>query len=493
MLLHVDRDSAIPLHLQVRRSIRDLILRGELNPGQSLPSLRELAAAAGVNKLTMLKAVDGLKRAGWLDTVRGKGIFVSEHLPPDDARFDLDPAGDNHFFEGAPIGPAPEELADGIQETVDSARSPDVVSFGAIFPPSDIVPAGWVRMRQTAILKEMGPAALGYASTTGVERFTAAVRDWLAARGLTLAPDDEILVTGGAQQAIMLALQVLLRPGEQILIESPGYLGVISACRLLGIGMEPVSVDKSGLDADQLETRLKRGEFRLLFCVPDFQNPTGVTMTETRRRRVHELCRRYGVYILEDDPSGDLRFTGKAIPPIKALPDSGHVLYAGSFSKTVAPGLRVGYLVAQREVMVRLRRMKEASDICSPALSQLLLAEMLASGAYARHLRRARREYRRRKAAMLAALARYLPEGSRVTDPKGGMHLWAVLPERIDTMALLKRAREAQILFTPGALFFADRRGNNCLRLNFAANPPDRIEDGIARLGALIRQAERRH
>ncbi len=489
----VDRESSIPLHLQVRRGLRDAIVRGDFPPGQALPSLRTLAQQTGVNKLTMLKAVEGLKRIGLVEAVRGKGVFVCDPLPEVEERFDIEPAEKNRFYEGAAEGPEPEELADGIMETVDKGMRTDQISFAAAFPPAEFLPANHIRLRMAALLKEQQGAALAYSQTHGVPGLRESLCDWLTTRNLRISDHDQVLIVSGAQQAITLALQVLVRPGESVLVESPGYLGVIFACRQLGIRMESVPLDKRGLDCDRLETRLKRGEFRALFCVPNFQNPTGITMSEVRRRRVLDLARSAGVYVIEDDACGDLRFTGKIIPPIKALEGNEHVLYVGSFSKSIAPGLRVGYMVAHRDLAAKLRRMKEVHDICAPTLSQHVMDDMLRSGMYARHLRKTRRAFRKRCNTMIRALQEHLPEQARFTEPKGGLHLWVVLPESVDVMQLQKQAEKQHIYFSPGNLFFADRRGNNCLRLNFASNPSSQIEEGISRLGQLIREAERRH
>ncbi len=288
----------------------------------------------------------------------------------------------------------------------------------------------------------------------------------------------------------MLCLEVLLLRGESIAMESPGYMGAISACRARQVPMVPVPVDGSGLNPQRLEASLRRQAIGALYTVPCFQNPTGVTMGLRRRRLIMELVQKHGLFVIEDDIYADLRLGGRRTPPLKSLPGGERVVYVGSLSKSLAPALRVGFMVARRELADDLIHLKGLTDVNTSALTQALVADLLGSGFYRRHLARLRRGYRLRRDAMIAALEQHLPPGARFTRPKGGLHLWVMLDRALDTHLLLARCRRAGVAFSPGELFFCDARHGGCFRLNYSSHPPDRIEAGIRRIAACIRAEE---
>ncbi len=254
--------------------------------------------------------------------------------------------------------------------------------------------------------------------------------------------------------------------------------------------MVPVPVDGSGLNPQRLEASLRRQAIGALYTVPCFQNPTGVTMGLRRRRLIMELVQKHGLFVIEDDIYADLRLGGRRTPPLKSLPGGERVVYVGSLSKSLAPALRVGFMVARRELADDLIHLKGLTDVNTSALTQALVADLLGSGFYRRHLARLRRGYRLRRDAMIAALEQHLPPGARFTRPKGGLHLWVMLDRALDTHLLLARCRRAGVAFSPGELFFCDARHGGCFRLNYSSHPPDRIEAGIRRIAACIRAEE---
>jgi GntR family transcriptional regulator/MocR family aminotransferase len=488
-------ESSTPLHVQIRRGVSEAVRSGALRPGEKLEGVRSLAKGLGVHRLTVLKAIRALTRAGLLTTVRGKGVFVAERPPRLEPRLARREELAGPFFEGVAEGPedpatALPSAADGIRSTLEDALGDgDHLAFSAGFPAEETIPADNIRLRLGRILRgPRGTASLGYASTEGLPELREELGALLAERGLPLGSEDRILVTGGAQQGITLGLQALLRPGESLALESPGYMGTIAACRRLGIPMVPVPVDRAGLNPERLESALRRGEVGALYTVPNFQNPTGVTQSLRRRTRILEIARRHGAYVIEDDIYSDLRFGGRRIPPLKSLPGGERVLYVGSFSKSLAPGLRLGFLAAHVSLADELRRLKEIADISTGTLSQRLLADLLRDGFYRRHLVRVRREYRRRRDAMLAALEAHLPRGPVYTRPRGGLHLWVMLPRPLDATRLNERAQREGVSFAPGALFFHDGRRSSSFRLNFSTHPPERIETGVRRLARCIPQ-----
>jgi DNA-binding transcriptional MocR family regulator len=488
----LSRDPSEPLHVRIRRGIREAVQVGELLPGEQLPGVRVLAGELGVNRLTVLKALSALGRAGLLTTSRGKGVFVARTSRADERRQEAGQAQVGPFFEGVAEGPGAgtgTPAGDELKSVIDAALAPGSISFAAGFPPPEAIPTATIRLRLGRLLRDsQGAARLGYVSTEGDPRLLVALRELLAERGLRLGPDDHVLVTSGAQQALALCLDALVKPGEALALESPGYLGAIAACRLKRIPMCAVPVDGGGLNPARLASALRRQDVAAVYTVPSFQNPTAVTQGLRRRRQVLELCRARGAFVIEDDIYCDLRFGGHRIPPLKSLPGSERVIYLGSFSKSLSPGLRVGFLVASGELGAALRRTKEVMDISTGTLSQALVADLLESGFYRRHLVRLRRLYRERRDAMLSALADELPGWVRCTRPKGGLHLWVMPGRPLDAGRLLVRCQQEGVSFSPGSLFFCDGRRSSSLRLNYASHSPAQIAEGVRRLVACLRK-----
>ncbi|UCF68955.1 MAG: PLP-dependent aminotransferase family protein [Acidobacteriota bacterium] len=495
--LSIAEDSPTPVHVQIRRGIREAVRSGALRPGERLTGVRPLAEELGVNRLTVLKAIRALTRSGLLTTVRGKGVFVSRRPHGLDSELALACELEGPFFEGVAEGPGESEsarsaVADGIKSTLDDALSSEHLAFSAGFPPPEAIPTDSIRRRLNKILRSAGGwGALSYISTEGDPRLHDALRAVLRERGLVLGDDDRILTTSGAQQGIQLSLQALLQPGEAMALESPGYMGAIAACRLMRVPMIPVPVDQSGLNPERLETALKKNDVGLIYTVPNFQNPTGVTQSHRRREQILDLAVRHDALIVEDDIYADLRLGGRRIPPLKSFAGGERVVYVGSFSKSLAPGLRIGFLVAHVSLADKLRRVKEISDINTGGLVQSLLADLIGSGFYRRHLVRIKRQYRERRDAMIAALEACFPPSVRFTRPRGGLHLWVMPSRRLDASSLNERARREGVSFSPGALFFCDERRSSSFRINNSSHPPDRIDQGMQRLARCLEQEVR--
>jgi DNA-binding transcriptional MocR family regulator len=248
----------------------------------------------------------------------------------------------------------------------------------------------------------------------------------------------------------------------------------------------PVPVDRNGLDPERLESALQRGDAKLLFTVPNFHNPTGMTLSKARRERILALTRSHGVRLVEDDAYGDLRFSGSPVPSFRSMAGADHVIHVGSFSKVLAAGLRLGYVIAREDLLQRLAPVQEVHSIALPTLSQAAVAGFLESGGFHRHVLRLRRSLKERRDAVLECVRSSFPEGTEFTEPKGGMHIWVMLPEDCSALELHREALAEGLGFAPGPLFFADGRGGNCLRLNFSTHSPERIREAIPRLGRLI-------
>jgi len=476
-------EAASPLYLQLQRSLRMLIQKSEWHPGMRLPAVPELAQRFQVHRLTVLKALAGLKRTGWVQTVTGRGSFVADHLPEAPALRDPEAFP----FQGSSLRVREDELGPWLGETLGRAQNRDLVSFSANFPPADLLPCEALRRWHILTLKEMGAEAWAYGAPAGLPAYLEAIGRWLTDEGEPIPEGWGIRAVPGAQAGLALVLESLTVPGDRVAVESPGYVGALALIQTLGREAVPVPVDRNGMNTERLASILQKGDVKLLFTVPTFHNPTGMTFSRARREKILALTRTYGVPVVEDDTYGDLRFIGARIPTFRSLPGADHVIQLGSFSKSLAAGLRLGYLIAPEQMLDRLRPVQEVHTISVPTLSQAVVAHLLASGGFRRHLSRLRKALRERRDAMLEAIQASFPRETEVTEPRGGMHLWVVLPEDFSALDLHRTALAHGLGIAPGPLFFPDGRGTNCLRLNFSTHEPVVTREAIARLGGLLR------
>lgn len=475
-------EAASPLYLQLQRSLRMLIQKNEWHPGMRLPAVPELAQRFQVHRLTVLKALAGLKRTGWVQTVTGRGSFVADHLPEAPALRDPE----TFPFQGSSLKAREDELGPWLGETLGRAQERKLESFSVNFPPADLLPTEALRRLHVQTLKDLGADVWMYGAPSGDPSYLEAISQWLAAENESIPEGWGIRATPGAQAGLALVLEALTIPGDRVVVESPGYVGALALIQTLGREAVPVPVDRNGMNTERLASILQKGDAKLMFTVPTFHNPTGLTVGRTRRERILALTRTYGVPVVEDDTYGDLRFIGARIPSCRSLPGAEHVIQLGSFSKSVAAGIRLGYIIAPDRVLARLAPIQEVHNISVPPLSQAVMARFITSGAFKRHLSRLRKALRERRDAMLEAIHASFPRESEVTEPKGGMHLWVVLPEDLSALDLQRTALAHGLSFAPGPLFFPDGRGTNCLRLNFSTHAPSVTRDAIARLGGLI-------
>ncbi|MET7456995.1 PLP-dependent aminotransferase family protein [Streptomyces sp. NPDC005574] len=359
---------------------------------------------------------------------------------------------------------------------------PEVINFAGGLPAPELFDAEGIAAAYAAVLAEAPERALQYSTTEGEPALRTALAERASARGLPTAADD-ILVTTGSQQALSLLATALLEPGDTVLVESPCYLAALQAFGLAGARVVPVPGDADGVDPQALEELVVRERPKLFYTVPTFQNPTGRTMPARRRAAVAAVAARRGLWIIEDDPYGELRFEGGRVPWIAAHEEAGdRVVLLGSFSKVMAPGLRLGWLRAPAELRRACVVAKQAADLHTPTLNQLAAARYLADRDLDAHVARVAGVYRERRDAMLAGLADALPEGSAWDRPEGGMFLWARLPGSYDTTALLPRVVRQEVAYVPGAPFYAGEPDRATLRLCFVTQTPKEIAEGLRRL-----------
>jgi GntR family transcriptional regulator/MocR family aminotransferase len=482
MRIPIDRESDLPIYQQIVDFLRQTILSGSLVAEMRLPSTRQMAHDLGINRITVENAYAALEADGLIQSRANSGTYVLPLVPATTARPALEEGHWPLWQQRLPDDGAGQDLAS--NSGMNGGRRADLIDFARGSGDQRLFPVEEYRRVIQTVLHRDGMAALDYGEHRGYAPLRATIAQILTAQGIPALP-DQVLVTAGSQQAIVLVSQLLLKPGDTVLVERPTYALVLDFFRSLNVNILGVPVDEHGMQVDRLEELLKSAPRppRLLYTIPNFHNPTGACLNSHRRRQVIALSERYNLPILEDDYVGDLRYEGRAQPALKALDPGGQVIYASTFSKMLMPGLRVGFLVAQGPVYQSLVRRKHLNDLTTSNLHQRALEAYVTVGRYQAHLRRSVQIYRRRRDAMLEAIDRCLPATVSANTPQGGLFLWLRLPETLSADALLPRALEEGVSFSPGSRFFADGAVKNYLRLNFASQPEERIEEGIRRLG----------
>ena len=369
------------------------------------------------------------------------------------------------------------------------ASRPEVVSLAGGMPNISGLPIDFLADMTARLLRERGPEALQYGSGQGEVEMREQIVEVMRYDHVHAHPDD-VVVTTGSQQALDLVTEIFIDPGDVIVAEAPSYVGALGVFRAYQADIVHVPMDDDGILPAELDRTLQRlkGEGRrvkMLYTIPNFHNPAGVTLAEERRPQVVEICRRHGVLILEDNPYGLLGFDGQTYPSLRSMaPDN--VVYLGSFSKTFASGLRVGWVLAPHAVREKLVLAAESATLCPPTLNQLVVSKYLATHDWKGQIKTFRENYRERRDAMLSALEQHLPEGCTWTRPEGGFYVWVTVPEGVDTKAMLPRAVTARVAYASGTGFYADGLGSRQMRLSYCYPTPERIREGVRRLAGVL-------
>ena len=379
-----------------------------------------------------------------------------------------------------------------IREILKVTERPGILNFAGGLPSPETFPIEAMRAACASVLAEGSAVAkpsLQYASSEGLPELRAWVSAELGKQGAQVSP-DQVLITTGSQQGLDLIAKVLIDKDSRLLVESPTYLGALQAFTPMQPAVESIDSDSGGVCPSALREALQKGERpRFIYLLPNFQNPTGRTMDEARREAVIAVCREHGLPVVEDNPYGELWFDAPPPKPLLARWPEG-VVYLGSFSKILAPGLRLGYIVAPPALYPKLLQAKQAADLHTPGFNQRVVAEVIKDGFLDQHVPTIRARYHAQRDAMLAALARELgPTGAEWTQPVGGMFVWVRLPERLNAQALLPKAVDAGMAFVPGAPFYAGEPDARALRLSFVTSTPEQIDKGMAALGRVVQQA----
>jgi DNA-binding transcriptional MocR family regulator len=468
MQFTIRRDAETPIYRQIVDQVRAGIATGDLPRGARLPPVRQLALDCGVTRLTVHSAYAELQAEGLLESYVGRGTFVAstaETLPAPSSKEPI-------AWEGRSI----------VASLMRHGDRPGIISFVQAFPARETYP---VSELEAALHEAMAdPDVLGYGHTQGDPLLRAEVATLLAQRGITASPDD-LLVTAGAQQAIDLILRAFTAPGDVLLVEEPTYPGVLELATRSGQRVVGIPNDDGALRIHALEAACLAERARLLYLVPTFSNPTGRSLDSPSREAVLRIAARHDLLVVEDDTYGFMPFDRPASPALRSLDVDGRVLTITSFSKMLAPALRLGTVVARGDLLASLATVKGASDLVCSAVLQRALALYLRAGHLPGHSRRTAALYAERRDALLGALERHMP-GCTWMLPEGGLNLWLTLPGGIDEAGVANDALAAGVAVTPGAAFFPRRRPHGSFRLSYGALDPDRIEEGIALLARVL-------
>ncbi|HZS36201.1 MAG TPA: PLP-dependent aminotransferase family protein [Polyangia bacterium] len=481
--LHVaiDHRAELPLFLQIARALADDVRRGRLKPGDALPGSRRLAETLAVHRNTVLAAYEELAAEGWIRREPARGTFVSRELPDARPRQFAAPAGGVEARPGYELRPGPEPYAPGVIR-------PGILPLYGGVPDRRLAPAlALGRAYRRALAGKHGRALLDYGDPRGHARLRVALGAMLAATRGVHAPDGALVVTRGSQQGLDLIARALIAPGDVVAVEALGYRPAWEALRSAGARLVPIPVDEDGLRLDALAELAARAPLRAVYVTPHHQYPTTATLTAGRRLQLLELARARRFAILEDDYDHEFHFVGRPILPLASADPSGVVVYLGTLSKILAPGLRIGYLVAPPPVVERIVAHRAYADRQGDLAVEHAVAELLEDGEVARHARRVKRIYSARRELLAERLRAELGGALTFSLPLGGIALWARVAPDLDVDAWAERALARGVELHPARRFAFDGRSRPFLRLGFAALDDRELRDAVRRLAQALR------
>jgi DNA-binding transcriptional MocR family regulator len=489
----VDKTSSEPVYEQIRRQVEDLVRQGLLASGTRIPSVRELAQRLGVTKNTVGAAYDELSARRLIETRHGSGTFVTSQLDVVNGNgngvnlhrrqematdlVDFPPMRwEPYFFSSDFFGmPRSRSHGDGL------------IRFTQAYPDPALFPFDRIKQVSANMLWSPKDYFFDLGNPQGYQPLVEYLEKEMALAGVPMAEgQNDIIITSGFQRALSLLLDFLVQPGQKVAIEAPCYVQLLNLLIAKRVGYVAIPVDSQGMDTEYLAGVLARGEVHAVITIPSFHNPTGVCMSLPRREHLLRLAMQHRVPIIEDDYGRHLRYEGRDDCLLKSLDPGGYVIHVGTFSKCFMPGLRLGWITCPSAIAVQLVRAKAGADHGDSYFLQALMYEFIAKGHFDRHLRRSRKEYKRRRDVLCDTLARCLPPECRFRVPQGGFSLWVELPEGMSSLQLLALAREAGVDFLPAAFMMPDRSDAPALRLSFARLAPEEIEQGARKLCTVI-------
>ena len=380
--------------------------------------------------------------------------------------------------------------ASDIRELLKLTAKPQIISFAGGLPAPELFPVEEMKQATVAVLEEQGQTALQYGQTDGWAPLRAQIAQRLEAKNAIHTDPSNIILTAGSQQGLDFCGKLFINPGDVVVLESPSYLGALNALAPYQPNYVEVPTDEGGMIMEELDKILATTEnVKLIYVIPDFQNPSGRTWTLERRKQFMEIINKYGVPAIEDNPYGDLRFKGEYQPALKSLDEKGLIIYMGTFSKILAPGYRLGWTCANDEVIEKLNLIAQAAVLQTATISAMVVSKYLEMYDIDEHVEKIREVYKHRCELMIKTMRETFPPEAKFTDPDGGLFTWVELPETVNTRELAAKALEKNVAFVPGDGFFPHGDKFNCMRLNYSCMPDDKIVEGITRLAAVIKEA----
>ncbi|MGM9982955.1 MAG: PLP-dependent aminotransferase family protein [Limosilactobacillus sp.] len=384
----------------------------------------------------------------------------------------------------------PADGTDAVGAILQAAADPQIISFAGGLPAPELFPVEAMKAAVDKVFTTHGQEAMQYGAAKGVTALRELIQKHVKEKEDVDAVLDNVLVTTGSEQVLDLVGKAFINPGDTVLVEQPTYLCALDVFKTYGANFAGVEMDEQGMKMDALEEALKsHPNTKLIYTVPNFQNPTGRTMAADRRKKLAELAAKYDVYVLEDNPYGEIRFAGQHVPAVKSFDKTGHVFYMSTFSKTLAPGFRLGWVVADKTVVDKLTVLKQSADLHTDNLVQYAVAQFFADNDVDAHVKEISDLYGKRKQLMVDGIKKYFPAGVKYTDPEGGMFLWVEVPGVDDTVALFKECLKHNVAFVPGDPFFAGKAQPGTFRLNYSNAQEDKIKAGMKQLGAALQEA----
>lgn len=374
-----------------------------------------------------------------------------------------------------------------IRELLKLTELPEIISFAGGLPAPELFPIEEMKKVCTKVLDSDGKAALQYSPTEGYPPLRKVISERMKYSGVEIEPEN-ILITSGSQQGLEFSGKIFLNEGDTVICESPSYLGAINAFKAYLPRFAEVEMDENGMKMDELEKALKDNpNAKFIYTIPDFQNPSGITMSLERRKKIVELATQYNVPIVEDNPYGELRFEGERLPAIKHFDTTGMVVYLGTFSKTFAPGLRVGWVAASPEVVKKYILVKQGADLQSNSMTQREIVTFMEMYDLDEHIKKIIAVYSKRRDLMVKTMEKEFPKNVKFTYPNGGLFTWVELPEGVDAAVVMEKALKEKVAFVPGGSFYPNGGNENHFRLNYSNMPEDKIVEGITRLGKVLK------
>lgn len=483
ILIQVDKSKQQPLFQQILEQLKQHIESGDLLPGENLPSTRKLSEMLGVHRTTVYRAYEELWAAGYLEAIAGgysrvrqRNSLVITKSEPANSLINWG----NYF----------SETANRLAQTFPTAipLSNEILDFGPLSPDSDLLPVDDFRRCLNQVLQTEGAGLLQYGNPLGYEPLRKYLAKQMRQHGIA-TQTDEIMLTNGMQNGIELVLRLLTNPGDCIITESPSYASALSLIRYMDLHVIGVPMTPDGMDLDLMEQQLQTQHARLIYTIPTFQNPTGMSSSQAHREQLLALCEKYKVPLVEDGFEEEMKYFGKAVLPIKSMDKQQMVIYLGTFSKVLFPGIRVGWIVAPTQLISRLGMMKQVAELSGSPLTQAAVHQFCKQGLYELHKKRLHRVYRKRMQQLLQACREFLPANQiQYTKPDGGYLTWfTLLHPGINEDELIRLLRDARVAVSPGSRFFPCKPERVHFRLSIAHRNEEDIREGIRRIGEIVK------